>query len=513
MDLQGSVLILKNGRWIFLTGMLLAVSACTVGPKYVKPSAPSPPAFKEPAPASFGEISGWKIGEPRDNIIRGNWWEIFGDPDLNTLEEQIDTANQTLAVAEAQYRGARALIRVTRSELYPTVTAGASLSGNGGSGSLASTQRSGASQASTLVFPSVSASWTPDLWGLVRRNIESNIDVAQASAANMANVRLTLESELALDYFQMHGLDAEKQLLDTTVTAYEKALQLTLNRFNQGVASQVDVAQAQTQLEQTRAQSTDTQVLRQQYEHAIAVLLGKPPSEFSMPVAPIKVNPPAIPFGLPSELLERRPDVAQNERLVASANAQIGVAIAAYYPTLTLSASAGLESTGIVNLFSWPSRFWSLGPSLLETVYDAGRRRGLTEQARANYDAAVATYRESVLSAFQEVEDDLAALRILDQESSQQAEAVRYAERSLELANNQYTGGITTYLQVITAQAIALQNEVSAVGLKTRRMTSSVSLVEALGGGWDSSSLPSPQEVTPKNAKKAAALMTPSVSQ
>ena len=313
---------------------------------------------------------------------------------------------------------------------------------------------------------------------------------------------MSIQSLLALDYFQLHGLDSQRRLLLDTAEAYEKALQLTVNRYNQGVASQVDVAQAQTQLAQTRAQATDTIVARQQFEHAIAILLGRPPSEFSIPEALITSDPPAIPGVLPSDLLERRPDIAGNERRIAAANAQIGVAIAAFYPTLSLSASGGLESSSLLSLFTWPSRFWSLGPTVSQLFYDAGRRRGLTEQARASYDAAVANYRESVLTAFQQVEDQLSALRVLAQEAQEQAGAVTYAERSLQLANAQYQGGITTYLQVITAQAIALSNELTAVQLKTRRMTASVSLVQALGGGWNSSELPTPQDVTPQKPPK-----------
>ncbi len=497
--------MIKTAHWIFLLGTVLCIAGCTIGPKYAKPTSAVSPVFKEPPPVTFGEIKGWKVGEPRDSLIRGKWWEVFGDPALNALEEQIDPANQSLAVAEAQYRNARAGIRVARAGLYPTVTAGASLTGTGTSGTLG---RGPLTQTALLTLPNVEATWVPDLWGQIHHTIEANIANAQATAANLENVRLTLQTDLALDYFLLHGLDAQKELLDTTAAAYERALQLTVNRYNQGVASQVDVAQAQTQLEQTRSQSTDTGVLRQQYEHAIAVLLGRPPSEFSVAEASIMVDPPEIPFGLPSELLERRPDIASNERLVVAANAQIGVAQAAFYPTLTLSAGGGLESGSLVSLFTWPSRFWSLGPSLAETIYDAGRRRGVTEQAQATYDASVATYRLSVLTAFQQVEDQLSTLRILETEARQQAAAVGYAERSLELATNQYQGGITTYLQVITAQEIALQNEVTSVELKTRRMTASVSLIQALGGGWNNTDMPSRQDVMPKS-DKTAALKTP----
>lgn len=479
----------------------LGTSSCLVGPKYVKPATPVAASFKEPLPPNFKEAAGWKAGEPKDDMHRGRWWEIFNDPGLNALEEQIDVNNQTLAASEAQFRAARAAIRVAHAGLYPTLTGGGSVLGNGTSGNVGTSALSVARQAAILTVPNVGATWVPDLWGQVRRNIEATTATAQASAADLENVRLVLQSEVALDYFQLHGLDAEKQLLDSNVVGYNRALGLTLNRYNQGVASQVDVAQAQTQLEQTRAQSTDTLVLRQQLEHAIAILIGKPPSALTVPPAPLTTNIPVIPGVIPSELLERRPDIAANERRVAAANAQIGVTIAAYYPTISLGASGGLQSSSLLTLFSWPSRFWSLGPSLSETIFDAGRRRGVTEQARAAYDQTVANYRENVLTAFQNIEDDLSTLRILEQESREQAAAVRYAERSLELANAQYQGGITTYLQVIIAQTAALANERVAVQINTRRVTASVSLIQALGGGWDVSQLPSAKDVSPIRPK------------
>jgi NodT family efflux transporter outer membrane factor (OMF) lipoprotein len=373
--------------------------------------------------------------------------------------------------------------------------------GSGTSGNVGTSALSVARQAAILTVPTVGATWVPDLWGQVRHNIEAATATAQASAADLENIRLVLQTELALFYFQLHGLDAEKQLLDSNVVGYERALGLTVNRYNQGVVSQVDVAQAQTQVEQTRAQATETLVARQQFEHTIAILIGKPPSQLTISPAPLTTNLPAIPGVIPSELLERRPDIAANERRVAAANAQIGVAIAAYYPTLSLGASGGLQSSSLLTLFTWPSRFWSLGPSLSETIFDAGRRRGITEEARAAYDQVVANYRQSVLTAFQNVEDSLATLRILDQESTQQAAAVRYSERSLQLANAQYQGGITTYLQVVIAQAAALANERTAVQINTRRVTASVTLVQALGGGWDVSQLPSAQDVSPIKPK------------
>jgi NodT family efflux transporter outer membrane factor (OMF) lipoprotein len=486
-------------KWCAAGALLTAVltTSCIVGPKYVRPSAPPSPNFKEPAPDSYKEMTGWKVGQPRDEVTRGKWWEIFADPDLNVLEDQIDVNSQTIAQAEANYRGARAAVRIARSGLFPTLTTAPTLTGAQSSAN--------SSAASTGFKPSAfataqipfDATWDADIWGRVRRTIEASVETAQATAGDLETMRLSLQSELALDYFQLHGLDAQKKLLDTTVEAYQKALDLTLNRYNQGVASQIDVVQARTQLEQTRAQSTDTMVQRNMYEHAIALIIGQAPSALTIAFKVSNTPPPPVPVGIPSQLLERRPDIAANERRVAAANAQIGVAQAAFYPDITLSAAAGIEGTSIVNLFTWPSRFWSLGSSLSYTLMDFGKRQGTLEQAQATYDAAVATYRQSVLTAFQNVEDNLSTLRVLEEESKQQAAAVTAAERSLELAINQYQGGITAYLQVITAQAIALSNEETAVQLLTKRMVACVSLIQAIGGDFNVSGLPTPQQVAP----------------
>ncbi|HEV3142564.1 MAG TPA: efflux transporter outer membrane subunit [Gemmataceae bacterium] len=327
--------------------------------------------------------------------------------------------------------------------------------------------------------------------GPCSKHHRGNVATAQAGAADLETIRLSMHAELATDYFQLRGVDAQKELLETNIVAYQKALDLTNDRHNQGIASGVDVEQARTQLETTRAQSADLGVQRTQLEHAIAVLTGKPPSELAIAPVPLKEQPPAIPVALPSELLERRPDIASAERHVAAANAQIGVTMAAFYPTISLSAGGGLESSVITTLIQWPSRFWSLGGSLLQTVFDAGKRRAVTDQAIAAYDVTVDAYRLSVLTAFQDVEDNLSALRVLSDEAKIQEAAVKSAERSLELANFRYKGGITTYLEVITAQSVALTNERTAVDLLSRRMSASVALVKALGGGWDASSLPS----------------------
>jgi len=343
--------------------------------------------------------------------------------------------------------------------------------------------------ATTYSLP-IDLSYEVDLWGRIRRGVEASVASAQASAADVQTTRLSLQAELAVDWFQLHSLDQQRLLLDTTIAGYETALKLTRDRHDQGVASGVDVAQAETQLETTRAQAIDTGAARASFEHAIAILVGKPPADLTIPPAPIGVQPPAIPVALPSDLLERRPDVAASERRMAAANAQIGVATAAYFPSLSLSASGGVASSTLSTLFSLPNRVWSLGAALAETVFDGGRRRAATEQAKAGYDAAVAVYREDVLTSFQNVEDNLATLRVLADEAAQQAVAVAAAERSLTLARNRYDGGITTYLEVITAENIALTNERAAVDILARRMTASVNLVKALGGGWSAAELP-----------------------
>ena len=465
------------------------LAACTaVGPNYHKPSVETPGAFKEAPPA------GWKRAQPSDAALRGKWWEMFGDPQLNALEEQVSVSNQTLAQAAAQFRGARAAVAAARAGLFPTVTAGAQVTRSHGGSSRGSSSGSGNTSSSggdtTIYQVPVDFTWEIDLWGRVRRQIEANVAAAQASAADVESLRLSLQAELAVDWFQLHGLDEQKQLLDSTVADYEKALQITVNRHNQGVASGADVAESQTQLETARAQAIDLGVARAEFEHAIAILTGKAPADVTIAQGPVRSAPPAVPVALPSELLERRPDIAAAERRVAAANADIGVATAAYFPALSLNASGGFASTTLGSLFSLPNRFWSLGPQLLATVFDGGRRRAAVAQAEANYDATVAAYRESVLDAFQAVEDNLAALRILADEATQQRAATEAAERSLALTRNRYNAGIATYLEVITAQNAAYVNERNAVDLRVRQMIASVNLIRALGGGWQAGELP-----------------------
>jgi NodT family efflux transporter outer membrane factor (OMF) lipoprotein len=465
---------------------------CTVGPKYQRPTAQAPAAYKELTPADFSKTDGWKVAQPQDNVLHGNWWTIFNDPQLDALEQQVNISNQNIQSAMASYMAARALVKEARAQYYPTVSVGPSITGSreGAAASLATTP--GTSLFYSLPFD---ATWVPDLWGRVRNQVRANTASAQASAADLENARLTAQAEVAVDYYSLRGQDDLKQLLDSTVIAYQESLDLTKVLYETGIDSDEAVAQAETQLETTQAADTNLGILRSQYEHAIAMLVGQPASTFAIPAEPLKSNPPAIPFGVPSQLLERRPDVAANERLMEQANAQIGVAYAAYYPTLTLSASIGLESKSFTSWFTWPSRFFSAGPSMSETIYDGGLRHATVLQFRAQYDETVANYRQTVLTAFQQVEDNLASLRILSVEIQQQDTAVTSAERNLKIATDRYKLGIDPYLNVITAQTTLLSNKQTDVNLRIQQMTSSVQLVEALGGGWDSSQIPTPSQV------------------
>jgi NodT family efflux transporter outer membrane factor (OMF) lipoprotein len=469
---------MNNSTMVWGTaGLLLLSSACMVGPRYQRPGAAAPPAFKEAPPA------GWKEAQPNDGAVRGQWWKAYNDPRLDALEGQVSISNQNVLAAEAQFRAAQAAVSVARGGLGPTVTAAPSAT-DSGTGTPSGVRR--------LYTIPVDVAWQIDVWGSIRRGVAANAALAQASAAQLENARLLYQAELAGDYFQIQGLDASQQLLDATVKSYERYVQLTQDRFDGGVASQGDVALAQTQLETARVQLADLGVQRAQFEHAIAVLTGKPPSDVSIPAAANQVPPPVSWAGIPSTLLERRPDIAAAERQVAAANEQIGIAKAALYPSLSLSAGAGSQTTVIGDLFTWPSRFWSVGPQLAETLFDAGKRRAQVRVTQAAYNATVANYRQTVLTAFQQVEDSLAQLRILSEEREIADRAVKAAQQSLDISTNQYRGGIANYLQVITAQTSLLQNQRSVVDILMRRMAASVSLIQALGGGWDASQLPRP---------------------
>ena len=465
--------------WILVAA--LPFTGCAAGPKYKTPALPVPPAYKE--------MGNWKAAQPNDQNLGGNWWEIFQDPQLNALEQQINVSNQNLKAAVAQYQQSRAGLRYARADYYPTVTAAPSASRE-----RYSNNRPPQSSLDGITFNDfavpVNFSYQVNAWGRVSRNVESYREQAQASAADLAVVNLSMHAALAIDYFAARSLDAEEKLLQDTVAQYEQAYQLNEDRYQGGLASEVEVEQAKTILETTRAQMVDVSVARAQYEHAVAVLVGKAPAEFTLPPLPLTAPPPSIPVGVPSTLLERRPDIAGAERRVASANAQVGLAKTAYYPLVNILGSGGVESGSITTLLQGPSGLWAVGSSAVVTLFDVGRRRAANDEAKASYDSSVASYRETVLTAFQQVEDNLAALRILEQEAGVQATAVEAAQRSLSLSNTRYEGGVTSYLEVITAQNAALTDEVTAVNLLGRRMASAVLLIEALGGGWDSTSLP-----------------------
>ncbi|MDQ1472068.1 MAG: hypothetical protein QOJ99_3548 [Bryobacterales bacterium] len=480
---------MKVGKVLPVAGLLVLIAGCSVGPKYVRPSVPVAPLYKETPPASFKEADGWKPAQPGDEAIRGKWWEMFRDSRLNALEEQINVSNQTLKVAEARFRQARAAIRFNRAAQFPSISAAPSISREAVSANSPFRPAGARRNGSDFVLP-FDLSYEVDLWGRVRKSVESAREEFQATAADLESVRLSLHAELGVDYFELRSLDEQKRILDEAVSAYERALQLTRNRFEGGAAAAAEVAQAETQLQMTRAQNIDVGVQRAQYEHAIGLLTGQPPEAVSVPFGPLKAEPPSVPVGVPSELLERRPDIAAAERRVASANEQVGIAKTAFFPALVLGATGGFEGTSIASLFNWPSRLWAVGPSMLQTVFDGGRRRAVSESALANYDATIAEYRETSLSAFKEVEDNLAALRILEQETSAQRAAVVAAQRSLELSTNRYRGGLVTYLEVVTAQSTALANERTEADLMRRRMDASVLLIKALGGGWNAAQLP-----------------------
>jgi NodT family efflux transporter outer membrane factor (OMF) lipoprotein len=474
---------------------LCLLHGCTVGPAYHRPALQSPAAFKE--------SDGWKVAQPKDDTLHGNWWLLFNDPQLDALEQQVNVSNQNIAGAFASFLQARALVKEARAQYYPTVSVGPSVTRSRSSANLLQSGSAGvAPGAGTATGVSsgrtftdydlpFDASWTPDLWGRVRNTVKGNVAAAQASAADLENTRLTAQAELAVDYYQLRTQDSLKQLLDATVVAYQQSLQVNQALYETGIGGEEAVAQAEVQLQATQAQDSNLGIARAQYEHAIALLVGQPASTFSIPVEPLKGDPPAIPIGVPSQLLERRPDVAADERLMAQANAQIGVATAAYYPTLTLSATAGFESSSLSNWLSWPSRYWSVGPALSETLFDGGLRRATVQQFQAAYDQTVATYRQIVLTAFQQVEDNLAALRILSQQVQQQDAAVTAAQRYLAIASDRYQLGLDPYLDVITAQTTLLSNQQTAVTLRMQQLTDSVQLIEALGGGWNATQLPS----------------------
>jgi NodT family efflux transporter outer membrane factor (OMF) lipoprotein len=425
--------------------------------------------------------------------MRGAWWESFKDPQLDTLEGQVDTANQTLKAADANFRAARATIGLYRANLAPTISIGPGVSGVRDSANQPYFNASNANNGEGSFALPLDVSYEVDLWGRIRRSVTAAKEQAQASDADLESARLSLHSELAIDYFNLRADDAQKKLLDDTVQAYRDALQLTEDRYNGGAAPLSDVTQARTQLQTAEVQDSEISIERSQYEHAIAVLTGQAPAALTLAAEPVTVNPPVIPSipgALPSQLLERRPDIAGDERRMASANEQIGIAQAAFYPTLDISAQGGFLGTSLINVFSWPSRFFAVGPVLNQTLFDFGRRRAGSDIALAQYDATVANYRQTTLTAFQQVEDNLAALRVLETEAEQQRAATESAQQSLDLFKIRYEGGVDTYLQVVTSQTTALSNERNEIEIMRRRLEASILLIKALGGGWTTAQLP-----------------------
>ncbi len=481
--------IVTSSLAVFSSAALL-LSGCMVGPKYVKPTVPLAPAYKEatPATSTFKEDANWHPAQPADTALRGDWWTIFGDAELNRLEPKIAAENQDLKAAEARFRQARAMIQYNRSGLSPTLGVSPFAGGERQSANRPYFTSTSSSTAD-LQLP-LDLNYEIDLWGRIRHGVNASREEAQASAADMQTALLSLQAELAIDYFEARTADAQEKLLNDTVKDYEEAYRITNNRFVGGVAPQSDVDQARTQLEAARVEASDVTLLRAQYEHAIAVLLGQPPATFTLAATPLHARPPAIPVGLPSELLERRPDIAAAERRVAEANDRIGIARAAYFPTLSLNAATGFESTALTSLLSRSSFLWAVGPTLSQTLFDAGRRRSVSEQANAAYDETVANYRQTSLTAFQQVEDNLTALRVLNQEAAHQRQATQSAQSAQQIFNNRYVGGIDTYLQVVTAQTTALTNERNDIDIMRRQMDASVLLIKALGGGWNTTKLP-----------------------
>jgi len=478
------------------------LAGCNVGPKYVPPTVTAPPAFKE-SPTQFKETEGWTVAQPQDAVLRGKWWEIYNDPELNALEEQLNIDNQNIREAFQNFMEARALVREARAQFFPTVSVGSSYTRSQTSSTLGS---GGSGQQSQVFSLPGEVSWEPDLWGKIRNTVRASQYAAQLSAADLENERLSEQASLAVYFFEIRGQDALQKILNDTVDADKKALDSEQARYDTGVDDQISLVESQTTLASAQSLAINIGIARAQYEHAIAMLVGKPASTFSIPVRPFTTAPPPIPVGLPSQLLERRPDVAAAERSMAAANAQIGVAYAAYYPTLTLSAGGGVESSAIKNLMDAASRFWSAGPSISETVYDGGLRRATVNQYIATYNADLAAYRQSVLIAFQQVEDALAAVRILSQQIKRQQEAVDSARTFLKLEQGRYDSGIDPYIDVMTAQTTLLSDQQTLTNLQVQQMTASVELIQALGGGWDRSQLPTPAQITEKPAKADTAI-------
>jgi NodT family efflux transporter outer membrane factor (OMF) lipoprotein len=478
---------------IFLMGAaVLALPGCNLAPRYQLPALPAPGTFKEAVPGPANAAQGWKAADPKDTALRSDWWRLFQDPELDALESRVAISNQTVVAAEANYRAAHALVDEARAGLFPTITADPSIvrsraSPAAGNNSNAAGGSGGATGTRTLYTAPLEASYEVDLWGKVRNTIAQSKANEQAGAADVATALLSTRIQLAQDYFQLREVDEQRRILDATLADYEASMHLVDALYRDGLASDEDVAEAETQLDSAEAQATDLGVARAQYEHALAVLVGVPPAQFSLAVRRFSPQLPVVPLALPSDLVERRPDIAAGERQVAAANAAIGIARAAYFPALTLGASAGYEGTGLSHLFEWPYRFWSVGPGAAETLFAGGALRAASAEARARYDSTVATYRETVLTAFQAVEDNLASLRILTKEEAQQRRATAAARRGVGLSIARYKLGLDSYVNVITAQDTFLANREAELQVQLRRIAASINLIGNLGGGWDTS--------------------------
>jgi NodT family efflux transporter outer membrane factor (OMF) lipoprotein len=476
-----------------------ALAGCTPGPKYHKPAAPvaTAPSYKE-STANFQDADGWKVAQPQDAMLHGKWWEIFNDPELNALEDQLDINNQNIKEFFENYMAARAMVREARAQYWPTITTGPSWNRSKSSGNLQHSSTANTGQtSSTWSFP-LDVSWQPDLFGKIRNEVREAQFGAQVSAADLENERLAEQASLAEFFYEIRGQDALQKVLNDTVEADKKSLELTQTQYDTGIGDYIAVVEARTTLKSAESQALNLGVARAQFEHAIAMLIGKPATDFSVPVKPLLVAPPPIPVGMPSQLLERRPDIAASERTVAEANATIGIGYGAFFPSLTLSAAGGFEASTLANAFTWPSRFWSIGPSLSQTVFNGGLYRAQLQQFTATYNADVATYRQTVLTAFQQVEDELAATRILSQQILKQREAVDAAQVSLTLELGRYETGVDPYLAVTIAQVTLLSNQQSLATLQVQESTAAIELIQALGGGWDSTQLPTPAQVSQK---------------
>jgi len=483
-------------------GFVALLGGCRVGPPYHAPAPPSvtAPNYKE-STVNFQDADGWKVASPQDAMIRGNWWEVFGDPELNALEDQLNINNQNLKEYFENYMAARATIAEARSQYWPTITANPSWNRSKSSGTLNNSTQANPGKQSTLWNAPIDVSWTPDFWGKIRNEVHEAEYASQVSAADLQTEKLTEQASLAEYFFEIRGQDMLQQILNQTVADEKKSLDYTQAQYDTGVGDYISVAEAKTTVESAEAAATNVGLLRAQYEHAIAVLLGKPPSDFSVPVKPMLFKPPSIPTGVPSQLAERRPDIAAAERTLAEENAIIGIGYGAFFPQVTISATGGFQSSALTSLFNWPSRVWSIGPSVAETIFDGWLYRAELHQYVAQYNADLATYRQTVLTAFQQVEDSMVATRTYSQQILRQQDAVKDSEDYLNLELVRYNTGVDPYVDVVIAQTTLLNNQETLNALQVEEMTSAVQLVQALGGGWDRSQLPTPAETGAKTTK------------